>query len=92
MPDITPTKKGKIVDNSKGKYAMLLLKAKKKATWKFNMPPTEATSTCMTIVVVEEGTSANPIATLGPKVTMLRIAATTEKILKAAIPPLTKRR
>ena len=38
----------------------------------------------------EEGTSANPVAVLGPKVIMLRSAATTEKILEACIPPFDK--
>ena len=41
-------------------------------------------------VAPREGIWANPVAALGPKVTMLRSAATTEKILKACIPPFDK--
>ena len=41
-------------------------------------------------MVPGEGTSANPVAILGPKVTILRSSITVEKLFEAVIPPFDK--
>ncbi|GFZ18347.1 hypothetical protein Acr_27g0000860 [Actinidia rufa] len=53
-------------------------------------PPSKEANKVTSAAAVEEGTSANPVATLGPKVTMLRSSSTVEKLLKAVIPPFDK--
>ena len=42
-------------------------------------------------MVVGEGTSANPVAALGPRAIMLRSSAMAKKLLKAVIPPFDKK-
>ena len=71
--------------SSKEKEAMPITEPKKtKST------PSEATIVVARLVAPGKGTSANLVTVLGPKVTMLRSAATTEKILEACIPPFDK--
>ncbi|GFY97517.1 hypothetical protein Acr_12g0000580 [Actinidia rufa] len=67
--------------NSKGKEALPIPEPKKAKS-----KPNEA----MIVVAPREGTSANPVAALGPQVTMQRSASTAKKILKACIPPIDK--
>ena len=84
MPDISPSEAG-----SKGKEALPLPEAKKKA--RSMARPSEVANMAVTrLVVPGEVTSANPIATLGPRVTILRCPATVEKLLEAVIPPFDK--
>ena len=52
--------------------------------------PKETTIIATRPVAPREGTSVNPVAALGPKVTMLRNSSTAKKILEACIPPFDK--
>ena len=82
-PDVTPDEMG-----SKGKEAMPLPKAKKKA----KATPSEAAIREVTRAVAPgEGISANPVVALGPKVTMLRSAATAENSSRPWFHPSTRR-
>ena len=84
VPNVTS---GKM--SSKGKEVMPPPEAKKKA--RSMARPNEVANMAVTrLVVPGEVTSANPIATLGPRVTILRCPATVEKLLEAVIPPFDK--
>ncbi|GFS34366.1 hypothetical protein Acr_00g0033590 [Actinidia rufa] len=65
-------------------------RSQKKAMWKFVEPPSKEVNKAASKVVVGEGTSAKPIAALGPRATMLRNSTTTKKLLEAVIPPFDK--
>ena len=67
IPVVSPSKKGKVVDDSKGKETMPSCEAKKKAT-----KPNKTTSmTATPVFALGEETSANPDDVLGPTVSML---------------------
>ena len=71
--------------SSKGKEAMPVPDCKKaKST------PNELVTVLARPAAPGESTSTNPMVALGPKFTMLRSAATVEKILEACIPPFNK--
>ncbi|GFZ10970.1 hypothetical protein Acr_22g0003680 [Actinidia rufa] len=89
-PNITPSKKGKSIFDAKSKGTMSSPEAKKKATWKFTTPPNKEDDKALSAMAIREGTSANPVATLGPRATMLRSSATIEKLLESVIPPFDK--
>ncbi|XP_057490042.1 uncharacterized protein LOC130776032 isoform X1 [Actinidia eriantha] len=90
-PNVAPSKKGKSASDSKGKGTMFPPEAKKKATGEIVTPPSKEDNKAAGVMVARDGTSANPIAALGPRATMLRSSATTEKILESAIPPFDKK-
>ena len=64
---------------SKGKEAMPLPEAKKKAK---STPREAAIMEITRPMALGEGTSANPVVALGPKVTMLRSAAMAKNSLR----------
>ena len=71
--------------SSKGKEVMPIPKPKKAKPM-----PSKTAIIATRPVAPREGTSTNPVATLGPKVTMLRNSSTANKILEACIPPFDK--
>ncbi|GFS38400.1 hypothetical protein Acr_00g0057300 [Actinidia rufa] len=65
--DTFPNKKGKSSSIAKDKGTTLPSAIKKKAMWNFIEPPSKEVSKAVSVVAVREGTSVNPVATLGPE-------------------------
>ncbi|GFZ02403.1 hypothetical protein Acr_15g0010110 [Actinidia rufa] len=79
VSDISPSKKSKTIDDSKGKETMLPPDAKKKAT-----KPIKTTSMG---VKLREGTSVNPCDVLGLNASMLENPTAAEKLLESMVHP-----
>ncbi|GFZ12704.1 hypothetical protein Acr_23g0010890 [Actinidia rufa] len=90
VPDITPTKKGKLASDAKGKGTRSPPDVKKKATWRFKTSLSKATTKSAIVVAAVEGTSVNPVAVLGPQASILNNLGVVEKLIEGVIPPLDK--
>ncbi|GFS37718.1 hypothetical protein Acr_00g0053620 [Actinidia rufa] len=82
----SPSKKGKVVDHSKGKEVAPTPEAKKKATRHGDMACSRVTSSPKPV----EGTSTNLSTALGPIASILGSLSMAEKILRGVILPTVK--
>ncbi|GFZ03495.1 hypothetical protein Acr_16g0001190 [Actinidia rufa] len=91
-------KKGKKTDKSKGMCSAMtsalptkgIIIREKHQRDEAKSMPNEAAIVAARPMAPREGTSVNPVAALGLRVTMLRSAATADKIPEACIPPFDK--
>ncbi|GFY97727.1 hypothetical protein Acr_12g0002680 [Actinidia rufa] len=91
VPDILPSKKGKLASNAKKKGHILPLEEKKKGSSVKVPTKAKASSSKAAIkVAIGESTSVNPSAILGLNASILENPAVVEKLLKGVIPPLDK--
>ena len=86
VPNFLPSKKGKIVTDSKGKETMPPLKAKKQAAKSSKAKSRGATPA----MAIGEGTSANPGDVLGLNASMMESSTVAEKLLEGVIPSFDK--